>query len=228
MSALTHLGIIMDGNRRWAKESNLNSYEGHKKGYEKLKEVGQWCIDKGITTLTVYAFSTENWNRSKEEVGYLMKLLSKVFTEEVEEFNKRGIRIKVIGSKEKLSEKIKKEITNVEEKTKENKKGTLNLCFNYGGRVEIVEAVKKIVKEGLSPDEIGEDTITKYTWMGEQKDPDLILRTSGEQRLSGFLTWQSVYSEFYFTKCHWPAFSEEDLDKTIEEFNHRNRRFGGN
>lgn len=218
----------MDGNRRWAKENNLNSFEGHKKGYEKLKEVGEWCIERGITALSVYAFSTENWNRSKNEVEYLMKLLNKVFTQEIDEFNKRGIRIRVVGSKEKLSEKMQKDIKRVEAETKRNPKGTLNLCFNYGGRLEIVESVQNILKQNYKPEEITEELITKHTWMGEQKDPDLIIRTSGEQRLSGFLTWQSVYSEFYFTNCHWPAFSKKDLDDAILEFERRNRRFGGN
>lgn len=218
----------MDGNRRWAKENGLNSFEGHKRGYEKLKEVGQWCIDRDIKILSVYAFSTENWNRSKQEVKYLMKLLNKVFTDEVEKFNKKGIRIKVVGSKDKLSTEIKKNLLSAQEKTKNNKKGTLNLCFNYGGRPEIVQAVKEIVKKGLKEAEITEEIITKNTWMGEQPDPELIIRTSGEQRLSGFLTWQSVYSEFYFTKCHWPEFSEKDLDSAIQDYEKRHRRFGGN
>ncbi len=218
----------MDGNRRWAKENNLKSLEGHQRGYDKLKEVGEWCVKKGIKTLSVYAFSTENWNRSKDEVEYLMKLVTKALREEIEEFNRRGIRVKIIGSKERLNKRIQADIQNIQEKTKDNKKGTLNLCFNYGGRLEIVEAVQRIITEGFKPEEISEELITKYTWMGQIQDPELIIRTSGEQRLSGFLTWQSVYSELYFTNCHWPAFSEKDLDDAIEEFNKRNRRFGGN
>ncbi len=228
MSTINHLGIIMDGNRRWAKENGLNSYKGHQKGYEKLKEVGEWCLQKGIKQLTVYAFSTENWNRSKEEVEYLMKFLSKVLKEEIERFNREGIKIRIIGSKEKLSKKLQEDINQIQEKTKNNTKGALNLCFNYGGRLEIVEAVRKIVEKGYKAKDITEELITKNTWMGENKDPELIIRTSGEQRLSGFLTWQSVYSEFYFTNCHWPEFSEEDLDSAIEEYNRRTRRFGGN
>jgi undecaprenyl diphosphate synthase len=228
MSKINHIGIIMDGNRRWAKENGLSSFDGHKKGYEKLKEVGQWCIDRDINILSVYAFSTENWNRSKQEVKYLMKLLNKVFTDEVEKFNKKGIRIRVIGSRDKLSKEIKKNLLNAQERTKNNKKGTLNLCFNYGGRPEIAQAVKEIIKKGLKESEITEETITKNTWMGDQPDPELIIRTSGEQRLSGFLTWQSVYSEFYFTKCHWPEFSEKDLDEAVKDYEKRQRRFGGN
>ncbi len=227
MSSIKHLGIIMDGNRRWAKENGLDSFQGHKKGYEKLKEVGEWCIKKGIPQLSVYAFSTENWSRSEKEVNYLMKLLNQAFIEEIETFNKKGIRIRIVGSSEKLNNDTKKNIKRIEEETKNNTKGTLNLCFNYGGRMEIVEAVQKIIKKGYKPEEISEELITKYTWMGKNQDPELIIRTSGEQRLSGFLTWQSVYSEFYFTNSHWPDFSEKDLDNAIEEFENRNRRFGG-
>jgi undecaprenyl diphosphate synthase len=228
MSELKHLAVIMDGNRRWAKDNGLPSFEGHRHGYDKMKEVGQWCIDRGITTLTVYAFSTENWNRDPEEVSYLMDLLYKAVTTEVEEFSKRGIRLRIIGSRERLSEKMVKAIAEAEEKTKDNDKGTLNICLNYGGRLEIVEAVKKIVAQGIPAEEIKETTISENIWLAGQPDPDLIIRTSGEQRLSGFLTWESVYSEFLFIDKHWPAFSEADLDLAVNDFNNRQRRFGAN
>lgn len=228
MSELKHLAVIMDGNRRWAKDNGLPSFEGHRQGYDKMKEVGQWCIDRGITTLTVYAFSTENWNREEAEVNYLMDLLYKAVTAEVEEFNKRGIRLKIIGTREKLSEKLVKAIADAEERTKNNDKGTLNICLNYGGRLEIVDAVKKIVAQGILADQITEKTISENIWLAGQADPDLIIRTSGEQRLSGFLTWESVYSEFLFIDKHWPAFSEADLDAAIDDYNNRHRRFGGN
>ncbi|MFA5029594.1 MAG: polyprenyl diphosphate synthase [Patescibacteria group bacterium] len=228
MSGLNHLAIIMDGNRRWAKEHGLPTLEGHRRGYNKLKEVGEWCIDRGIKTLTIYAFSTENWNRSEEEVGYLMDLLHRALTKEVAEFNRRGIKLKIIGSRERLSEKLKTAIIEAEEATKNNERGLLNICLNYGGRLEIVEAVKKIVQSGRPAQEIDENLISQNIWLAGQTDPDLIIRTSGEQRLSGFLTWESVYSELLFVKCHWPEFSQTDLDTAIEEFNKRNRRFGGN
>lgn len=228
MSKLEHLAIIMDGNRRWAKKRNLPTLEGHKKGYEKIKEVGKWCIDKGIKTLTVYAFSTENWSRSKEEVKYLMNLSNRAFTEEVEEFNRLGIKVNILGSRQDLDKKILKNIHNIQEKTKDNAKGVLNICFNYGGRLEIVEAVREIVEKGFKPEEITEELITQFTWLKDQPEPDLIIRTSGEQRLSGFLTWSSVYSEFYFPSCSWPSFDESELDRAIETFNNRHRRFGGN
>lgn len=228
MSELKHLAVIMDGNRRWAKDNGLPSFEGHRQGYDKMKEVGEWCIDRGITTLTVYAFSTENWNREEAEVNYLMDLLYKAVTTEVEEFNKRGIRLKIIGTRERLSEKLVKAIAEAEERTKDNNKGTLNVCLNYGGRLEIVDAVKKIVAQGIPVDQITEKTISENIWLAGQSNPDLIIRTSGEQRLSGFLTWESVYSEFLFIDKHWPAFSEADLDAAINDYNNRHRRFGGN
>lgn len=228
MSELKHLAIIMDGNRRWAKDRGLPSLEGHRKGYDKLKEVGEWCIEKGITTLTVYAFSTENWNRSEEEVNYLMDLLHNALTKEIGEFDKRGIKLKIIGSRERLAEKMVQAIDEAEAKTKDNTKGTLNLCINYGGRLEIVDAVKKLINQGIKPEDINEQAISNNLWLAGQSNPDLIIRTSGEQRLSGFLTWESVYSEFLFIDKHWPDFDQADLVAAIDDFNSRQRRFGGN
>ncbi len=228
MSTINHLGIIMDGNRRWAQKKNLTPQQGHKEGYKKLLEVGQWCLDRDIKMLTVYAFSTENWKRDRREVEFLMKLLKKALTEEVEKFNQKGIKIRFLGSREKLSRDIIKNIENIQERTKGNDKGVLNLCFNYGGRLEIVEAVKKIIEKDFKPKDVTEELITQHTWLEDVGDPELIIRTSGEKRLSGFLTWQSVYSEFYFTNIHWPDFSEEELDNAVKDFNNRNRKFGGN
>ncbi len=218
----------MDGNRRWAKDNGLPAFEGHRKGYDKMKEAGEWCITRGIETLTVYAFSTENWNRAQDEVDYLMNLLHHALTDEIEEFNGRGIRLKVIGSRDRLSEKLVKAIESAEEKTKNNTKGTLNICLNYGGRLEIVDAVKKIISSGVLAESVDEKMISENIWLSGQSEPDLIIRTSGEQRLSGFLTWESVYSELLFVDCHWPAFTEKDLDGAIENFENRQRRFGGN
>ena len=228
MQNIKHIAFIMDGNRRWAKQRGLPTLEGHRRGYNKMKEVGQWCIDRGIEYMTVYAFSTENWKRSKKEVDYLMKLLEEALTKELPEFNKRGIRLKIIGSRKGLSDKLIKAIENAEKETANNKKGTLNVAMNYGGRLEIVEAVQEIVRQKKSPEAITEELISKNIYGAGQPDPDIIVRTSGENRLSGFLTWQSVYSELFFIKHHWPAFTEKDLDKIIDEYNNRNRRFGGN
>ncbi|MBP6921906.1 di-trans,poly-cis-decaprenylcistransferase [Candidatus Dojkabacteria bacterium] len=226
MSNLKHLAIILDGNRRWARERGLSTFEGHRVGYERIKDVSKWCLERNIKILTVYAFSTENWNRSKEEVKYLMTLMNKAFSEELEELNKLGFKINIIGSRDRISKTIKKNIEKIENETKNNKKAILNICFNYGGRLEIVEAVKKIVEEGIEVEKINEELIGKYIWFKGQPEPDLIVRTSGEKRLSGFLTWTSVYSELYFPRCYWPDFDEKELDKAIKEFNKRNRRFG--
>ncbi len=228
MSNLKHLAIILDGNRRWAKEKGLPTFEGHKAGYDRIKDVSRWCLERNIKILTVYAFSTENWNRSKEEVKYLMTLMNKAFSEELEELNKLGFKINIIGSRDRISKNIKKNIEKIENETKNNKKAILNICFNYGGRLEIVEAVKKIVEDGIEVDKINEELISKYIWFKGQPEPDLIIRTSGEKRLSGFLTWTSVYSELYFPHCYWPDFDEKELDKAIKEFEKRNRRFGAN
>lgn len=228
MSNIQHLAIIMDGNRRWAKEHGLPSLEGHRRGYDKMKEVGDWCLVRGIKYFTVYAFSTENWNREKKEINYLMGLFQMALTKEIPIFMKKEIRLRVIGRRQELSERLQKATIKAEEATKNNNKGTLNLAINYGGRLEIVEAVKKIIKKKINPSKITDKLISENIWLAGQPDPDLIIRTSGEQRLSGFLTWESVYSELYFVKCHWPDFSEKDLDKAIDDYNNRHRRFGGN
>lgn len=223
---LVHLGIIMDGNRRWARARGLPTLEGHRRGYNKMKEVTQWCIDRGIKILTVYAFSTENWQRSKKEVSYLMNLFRKALTKDIEEMDKQGVKIKIIGQKERLAKDIQQMIKQAEAKTKNNKKLLFNVAISYGGRPDILQAVKKIIKKKIPVSKITEDLISKNLWTKGIADPDLIVRTSNEQRLSNFLTWQSVYSELLFIKKHWPAFIEKDLDKIITEYNKRQRRFG--
>ncbi|MEK7168040.1 MAG: polyprenyl diphosphate synthase [Patescibacteria group bacterium] len=226
MEQLQHLAIIMDGNRRWAKGKGLPAFEGHRQGYQKAKQVGDWCLDRGIKILTVFAFSTENWQRSKKEVDTLMKLLEFALTKDLKIYIKKGIKIKVLGKIKDFSQRLQKAIAEAEEKTKNGEKGVLNLCLNYGGRLEIVEAVKKICKEKISPNKITEKTISDHLWTKSEPDPELVIRTSGEMRLSGFLTWQSVYSELYFCKKNWPDFSEKDLDEALGEYWRRRRRFG--
>lgn len=222
-----HLGIIMDGNRRWAKNNGLPQLEGHRKGFDKVKEVGRWCKERGVKILSLYAFSTENWKRTEEEVGYLMNLLTESLSEEpIEELNKEGIKLNVIGQKERLPENLQKVIQKAEEITQDNKEGILNICLSYGGRAEIVEAVKKMIEKNIDPKVMTEETVEENLWTASQPDPDLIIRTSGEQRLSGFLTWQTAYSELYFIEKHWPDFSEEDLDKALAVYAERNRRYG--
>lgn len=223
---LTHLGIIMDGNRRWAKKQGLPSLEGHRQGYNQMKKVTKWCIKRGIKILTVFAFSTENWNRKKTEVSYLMNLFRQALSKDIEEINQQGVKVKVIGQKERLAPDIQKMIKQAEAKTKNNKKLLFNVAISYGGRPEILAAVKKIFKAKIPAAKITEDLISRNLWTDGIPDPDVIVRTSGEQRISGFLTWQGVYAELIFIKKHWPDFSEKDLDKIIAEYNRRQRRFG--
>ncbi len=218
-----HLGIIIDGNRRWAKLNGLPTLEGHKRGFKAVKRVIKAAHDRGIRTLTIFCFSTENWNRSSEEVGYLMDLLKKTLASYFSEFKKQDIRIKVIGQKNRLSKDIQDEIIKVEKGTEKNNGMTVNLALSYGGRAEIVDAVKKIIKTGIDPETITEDTIKENLWTS---DVDLVIRTGGEQRLSGFLLWQAAYSEFLFVKKYWPEFSESDLDGALADYAARQRRFG--
>ncbi|PLX25876.1 isoprenyl transferase [Candidatus Parcubacteria bacterium] len=223
-----HIGIILDGNRRWAKARSKPTLFGHQKGFENLKTIANHAYEKGIKIMTVYAFSTENWNRSKEEVSYLMDLFKLMVTKEVKELDKNGIKLNILGNTRAFDDELQSGIKTAIKKTKNNTKGTLNVCLNYGGRAEILNAVKNIIKDKINPDKIDEKLFAKYLYTKDMPDPDLIIRTSGEQRLSGFLTWQSVYSEFYFPQKDWPAFTTKDLDKAIEEFQKRGRRFGGN
>jgi undecaprenyl diphosphate synthase len=222
-----HLGIIMDGNRRWAREKGLPLLEGHRKGFEKFKEAARWCKKKGVKILTVFAFSAENWSRSKQEVSYLIGLLKLALSKkEVENLNKDGARLQIIGQKERFSKDIQKLMAEAEEKTKNNKEVIFNLALSYGGRAEILEAVKNIVRKKVSPDKINEKLFSQNLWTKGMPDPDLIIRTSGEERLSGFLIWQAAYSELYFHEKYWPEFSEKDLDQVFAEFSRRQRRFG--
>lgn len=227
MSIPNHLGIIIDGNRRWAKKKGLPSFYGHKKGLDNVRKIGDYCIDKGVKILTLYTFSTENWNRSKTEVVYLMKLLASALNDKnIKEFNEKGVKVRIIGQKERLPKSLQKRIKIAEESTKNNKKSILNLAISYGGRPDIVQAVKKIIDKNTPSSKITEDLINRNLWTAGLPDPDFIIRTGGEHRLSNFLTWQSVYSEFYFPKKTWPEFTEKDMNKAFEEFAKRNRRFG--
>jgi len=226
----THIAIIMDGNRRWARGKHLPQNMGHKKGVDRLEEISKYAQKIGVKYLTVYAFSTENWNRTKEEVDFLMDLLAQNIRDFDKRFDDRNVRIKMIGDIEKLPQKLIDGINDISTKTKDNDGLTVNVAINYGGRDEIKNAtlsIAKDVKEGkISVEDINEELLTKYMYTGLEPDPDLIIRTAGEERLSGFLTWQSVYSELYFTNTLWPDFDSKELDKAIEEFNNRKRNFG--
>lgn len=226
-----HIAIIMDGNRRWAKENKLDTASGHKEGAENLKRIAKFANIIGIKYLTVYAFSTENWKRTKEEVGAIMKLLKFYILDFFKSYD-NNIKVRVIGRTDDLPKDIYSEIKKVEEKTKNNTGLVLNIAFNYGGRDEITTATKKIaekVKNGeLNIEDITEELISNNLYTAGQPDPDLLIRTSGEERISNFLPWQISYSEFVFTDKYWPAFSNQDLLETIAIYQKRTRRFGGN
>ena len=228
----THIAIIMDGNRRWAKNKKLDTRLGHKKGAETLENIVRYCNKIGIKYLTVYAFSTENWKRSKEEVGALMMLLQNYLDDFAKRADTENIKINMIGERENLSKGLLKSIDNAIERTKNNTGIQFNIAFNYGGRNEIVTAVKKIANDvkndKLQIDDITEELVSKSLYTNDIPDPDLLIRTSGELRTSNFLPWQLVYSEFYFTDKLWPDFEPDDLDKAIEEYNRRTRKFGAN
>lgn len=230
MKIPTHVGIIMDGNRRWAKEKGMIPSLGHKAGADNLKKVAEACEKFGIKHLTVFAFSTENWKRSKDEVKYLMDLFLSYAKSFRKRLNEKNYRVRMAGDKSALSEELQQEITYIEEATKNNDGLTINLAINYGGRAEIINATKNIaekVKSGeISIEEINEDLINRNMQTYDSPDPDLIIRTGGEKRLSGFLIWQSAYSEFYFTKVYWPDFDGEELNKAIIEYSNRKRNFG--
>ncbi|MFH1207367.1 MAG: polyprenyl diphosphate synthase [Patescibacteria group bacterium] len=226
MDIPNHIGIIMDGNRRWARAHGLPLLEGHRRGLDNVRTALRWCVKKGVKALTVFAFSTENWDRPPTEVKYLMKLFLQVIKNEVDKLHQEGIRYNVIGRINGLSDVIQREIKKTVELTKGNAKCIFNMALNYGGRAEIVDAIKSIIGKKLSPAQITESVVSKNMYSAEMPDPDLIIRTSGEHRLSGFLLWESAYSELYFTPTLWPDFGEKDLDAALLEYQQRQRRFG--
>lgn len=226
-----HIAIIMDGNRRWAKERSLKVSEGHKNGAETLEKIANYCNKIGIKYLTVYAFSTENWKRSKEEVGSLMNLLRFYLDKFSKRANIENIVIKVLGNLDVLEKGLQDSIKKAIERTKNNNGLVVNIALNYGGRAEILQATQRIaqdVKNGLlNSEDISESTIENYLYTAGQPDPDILVRTSGEIRLSNFLPWQLVYSEFCFLDKYWPDFDESDIDDIITIYQKRNRKFGG-
>ncbi len=218
-----HLAIIMDGNGRWAKKRGLKRIEGHKKGAEVVKEITTYCADNpDIEILTLYAFSTENWKRPKMEVEFLMKLLDNWLKKELDTYIKNDVKFETIGDISKFSDKLKKRISHTKEVTKNNKKLTQILALNYGARDEITRAVKKLIE---TKEEITEENIQKN--LDISRDVDLLIRTSGEIRLSNFLLWQIAYAEMFFTKSFWPDFTSKELEAIINDFKKRERRFGG-
>lgn len=214
----------MDGNRRWARAQGLPNLEGHRAGYEKLQDVLGWCKEENIPHLTVYAFSTENWYRAKEEVSYLMDLLRAAVRDQLANALKQGVRLRFPGSRANVPEDIREMIENAEEKTAHFSDRIFSIAFSYGGRAEIIDAIRRVAPERLP--NITEEEFGRMLWSGGVPDPDMIIRTSGEHRLSGFLTWGSVYSELFFTDTYWPAFTKEEFVRMLERYGERERRFG--
>lgn len=221
-----HVAIIMDGNRRWAKKRLKPASFGHREGYKRFVEIGELCRKKGIHTLTVYAFSTENWKRDKEEIDDLMELLREGIKKETKRLEKENIRLRMIGRREDLPEDLQEAILDGEQRTKNSNGGDLNVALSYGGRAEIVEAVKRALKSGKKIDDITEESVSENLYTSGQSEPELIIRTGGTKRLSNFLMWQSAYSEVYFSDTLWPDFNETELDKALEFFENVSRNFG--
>lgn len=221
-----HLGLILDGNRRWAKERGLPAIAGHRQGYQALKKILKASVKHGVRYVSAYVWSTENWQRDQQEVRDIMKLFLWVFKHEVKELDKDGIRLQVVGSKLRLGHALAHAIRQAEEQTKDNDRGTLLLCLDYGGQQEIVDATKRIVADGIEPESITPELLAQYLYAPGVPPLDLIIRTSGEQRLSNFMLWEAAYSELAFNQKYWPDFTEADLNLEIDRYARRHRRFG--
>ncbi len=221
-----HVAIIMDGNGRWAKARGLPRTEGHRQGTENLRRILRAAVEFGVEILTIYAFSTENWKRPRAEIRVLLSILEMVIDRELNELHQEGVQLRHIGELDGIPPALQKKIHTARELTQHNNNLILNVAFNYGGRDEIVRAVRHIVRDGISQEQIDEALISSYMYTSPLPDPDLIIRTSGEIRLSNFLVWQGTYSEYYFTDTYWPDFDREEFLKALIEYSHRTRRFG--
>ncbi|HEY4476357.1 MAG TPA: polyprenyl diphosphate synthase [Candidatus Paceibacterota bacterium] len=227
-----HIVVFPDGNRRWAKEQGLDTLEGHKAGYENLLKFREWCQARGVQALTAFGFSTENWNRTEREVSYLMRLLESGLAGHFKRYmqeaalQEQGVRVRVIGQKARLPESLQKVIAEVEEGTKDNTKFFLNLGISYGGRWDIAQATRRIIKDGIAPEQVTEDLFASYLSTAGLPEPDLVIRAGGEHRFSNFVLWQAAYAELFFVPKYWPAFTEQDFDEVLQEYARRNRRFG--
>jgi undecaprenyl diphosphate synthase len=226
MNIPQHIVLFPDGNRRWARQKGLHTLEGHKQGYKNLLDFSDWCKNRGVKALTAFGFSTENWNRSEEEVDYLMKLLESCLLDNLSHYDKNGTRVRVIGQRERLPKSLQEAIKKTEEATKNNQNLFLNLAISYGGKWDILNAVKKIVKEQIPVEEIDDKLFENHLSTAGLLAPDFIIRAGGEMRMSNFVLWQAAYSELYFSPKFWPDFTEEDLDVALIEFDRRARRFG--
>jgi undecaprenyl diphosphate synthase len=222
----THIAIIMDGNGRWAKSRGLPRTAGHHQGKENLRHVLEACGEFGIPILTIYAFSTENWERPPSEIRALMSILNMVLDQEVKKLHEHGVQVRHIGSLEGVEPGLQKKIAHACEYTKDNTRQILNVAFNYGGRDEIVRAVQRIIRDGVPAEDVTEELLSSYMYTSDLPDPDLIIRTSGEFRLSNFLIWQGSYAEYYTTPVYWPDFNRDELRKALWAYNGRRRRYG--
>ena len=222
-----HVAMIMDGNGRWALSRGLPRIAGHKAGTENLRRVIRSTVEFGIKYLTIYAFSTENWGRPPEEVRGLMNILEDVIDRELNELNKEGVQLRHIGRLEQLSPTLQEKVLDAIDMTKHNDRLILNIAFNYGGRDEIVQAIQKMMKDGVKPEAVSDELVSQYLYTAGVPDPDLIIRTSGELRVSNFLIWQAAYSEWYITPTYWPDFDKDEYRRAIETFAQRDRRYGG-
>ncbi len=222
----THVAIIMDGNGRWARARGLPRLAGHRAGTENLRRIIRACIEFGIRYLTIYAFSTENWGRPREEVDGLMSIMEEVIDRELDDLDEQGVQVRHIGRLEGVRPDLQEKIRYAVERTRHNDRLVLNVAFNYGGRDEIVQAIRKMLRDGIAPEEVTEALVGRYLYTADCPDPDLVIRTSGEVRISNFLLWQAAYAEWYFTPVYWPDFDKEELRKAIEDYSRRERRFG--
>jgi undecaprenyl diphosphate synthase len=221
-----HVAIIMDGNGRWAKERGLSRQAGHRAGTENIRRIIQAFGERGVEVLTLYAFSTENWTRPRREVNALVRLIPRVIRREIKELHENGVRLVHIGSLEPLPDDVRKKVEEAIDLTKDNTRMTVALAFNYGGRAEIIDAVRRIVRDGVPAENIDDGLFAHYLYTSEIGDPDLVIRTAGEMRLSNFLLWQSAYAEFYATPTYWPDFDEAEIDRALGAYALRQRRFG--
>jgi undecaprenyl diphosphate synthase len=221
-----HVAIIMDGNGRWAKQRGLPRLAGHKAGTENLRHILRAAVEFGVKTLTIYAFSTENWGRPEMEVQGLMSILEDVIDRELDELSSEGVRIRHIGELSGIREDLQAKVQYAMKLTENNDRLTLNVAFNYGGRTEVIHAIREIVQQGYQPDQIDEDLISTHLYTAHQPDPDLIIRTSGEFRVSNFLIWQGAYAEYYVASVFWPDFNREEFYRALSLYAQRDRRFG--
>lgn len=221
-----HLGFIVDGNRRWAKAKGLPTLEGHRKGLAVVKEVVNWCLDRGVKYASFYIFSTENWSRTEEEVGYLMKMVKTEMKKLAQELHEKGVRLAVLGTRERLDKDISDFIDEAEELTQNNTKGTVCICFNYGGQQEVCDAVTKMANEGVDLRAVSPEMVRENLYHPEIPDVDMVVRTSGEERISGFMLWRAAYAEMMFIEKNWPDMVEGDIVMVFDEYASRGRRFG--